>query len=150
MNPRDIFCPNMECPARGQSGKGNIHVHSQEEKRYFCNVCQQTFTTTKGTIFYRLRTDPQMVMWVLVLLAYGCPIQAIVKAFGLDERTVRDWHERAGKHCQSVHEYFVENSQQDLGQVQADEIKVKTQKGTYWMVLAMVVSTRLWWVVWFA
>jgi len=134
----------MECPARGQSGKGNIHVHSQAEKRYLCDVCQQTFTTTKGTIFYRLRTDPQMVMWVIVLLAYGCPIQAIVKAFGLDERTVRDWHERAGKHCQGVHEHFVENSQQDLGQVQADEIKVKTQKGTYWMALAMAVSTRLW------
>lgn len=32
-----------------------------------------------------------MVRWVIVLLAYGYPIQAIVKAFELDERTVRDW-----------------------------------------------------------
>jgi hypothetical protein len=39
---------------------------------------------------------------------------------------------------------MVENSQQDLQQVQADEIKVKTQKGTYWMALAMAVRTRLW------
>jgi hypothetical protein len=83
-------------------------------------------------------------MYVVVLLAYGCPVQAIVKAFGLDERTVSDWHERAGRHCQSVHEHMVENSQQDLQQVQADEIKVKTQKGTYWMALAMAVRTRLW------
>lgn len=144
MNPREIFCPNMGCPARGQIGKGNLHVHSQKDKRYYCEVCGQTFTTSKGTIFYRLHTDPQILMWVVDLLAYGCPIQAIVKAFGLDERTVSSWHERAGKHCRSVHEHLVENSQQDLQQVQADEIKVKALKGTYWMALAMAIGTRLW------
>jgi len=42
-----------------------------------------TFTTSKGTIFYRLRSDPQIVIWVIILMAYGCPVQAIVKAFGL-------------------------------------------------------------------
>ena len=108
MNPNDIFCPNIDCPARGQIGKRNISVHSQKEKRYICNVCQQTFTTTKGTIYYRLRTEPKTVMQVVGLLAYGCPIQAIVHAFEIDERTVRDWWERAGKHCQKVHEHKVE------------------------------------------
>ena len=144
MNPQALFCPNMDCPARGQVGKGNIHTHSLKDKRCMCDVCEQTFATTRGTIFYRLRSDPQLVMWVIVLLAYGCPIQAIVKAFGLDERTVCDWHRRAGQHCQQVHEYLVESRQQDLEQVQADEIKVKTQKGTFWMALAIWVSTRLW------
>ena len=144
MNPHEVFCPNMECPARGQIGKGNIHVHSQKDKRYGCDVCQGTFTTSKGTIFYRLRHDPQTVLCVIILLAYGCPVQAIVKAFGLDERTVSDWQKRAGKHCQRIHEHMVEKSQQDLQQVQADEIKVKTQFGTYWMALAMAVPTRLW------
>jgi len=141
---QELFCPNIACPARGQVGKGNIHVHSQKDKRGICDVCEQTFTTTTGTIFYRLRSDPQLVMWVIVLLAYGCPIQAIVKAFGLDERTVSDWQARAGQHCQQVHEHLVENSQHDLQQVQADEIKVKIQKGTIWMALAIWVPTRLW------
>jgi len=144
MNPQEIFCPNMACPARGQIGKGNIHIHSQKDKRCTCDVCEGTFTTSKGTIFYRLRHDPKIVMWVIILLAYGCPLQAIVKAFDLDERTVRDWHERAGKQCQSIHEHIVEKSQQDLQQVQADEIKVKTVMGSYWMALAMAVPTRLW------
>lgn len=144
MNPQELFCPNMNCPARGQVGKGNIHTHSLKEKRCICDVCKQTFTTTRGTIFYRLRSDPQLVMWVIVLLAYGCPIQAIVKAFRLDERTVCDWHRRAGQHCQQVHEHLVESSQHDLEQVQADEIKVKTQRGTFWMALAIWVPTRLW------
>ena len=144
MNPQELFCPNMDCPARGQVGKGNIHTHSLKEKRCICEVCGQTFTTTAGTIFYRLRHAPELVIQVITLLAYGCPIQAIVKAFGLDERTVCDWHRRAGQHCQQVHEQLVESSQQDLEQVQADEIKVKTQKGTFWMALAMQVRTRLW------
>jgi transposase-like protein len=144
MNPQKLFCPNMDCAARGQVGKGNIHAHSLKDKRCICDVCNRTFATTAGTIFYRLRSDPQLVMWVIVLLAYGCPIQAIVKAFGLDERTVCDWHRRAGQHCQSVHEHLVENSRHDLEQVQADEIKVKTQKGTIWMALAIWVPTRLW------
>ena len=39
MNPQEIFCPNIDCPARGQIGKGNIHVHSQKDKRYICEVC---------------------------------------------------------------------------------------------------------------
>ena len=83
-------------------------------------------------------------MCVIVLLAYGCHIQAIVKTFGLDERTVCDWQKRAGKHCQEAHEHLVENEQHDLQQVQADEIKVKTQKGTIWMALAIWVLTRRW------
>lgn len=43
-----------------------------------------------------------------MLLAYGCPLQAIVKAFDLDERTVCEWQKRAGLHCQQVHEHLVE------------------------------------------
>ncbi len=144
MNPQEIFCPNIDCPARGQKGQGNIGVHGQKEQRYICDVCKQTFSASKGTIFYRLRTAPEIVLQVITLMAYGCPIQAIVHAFGLDERTVQDWWNRAGKHCQRVHEHKVEQAKIDLGQVQADEIKVKTFLGTVWMALAIMVSTRLW------
>lgn len=43
-----------------------------------------------------------------------------------------------------MHAHLVEGSQHDLKQAQADEIKVKTQKGTFWMALAIWVPTRLW------
>ena len=144
MNPESVFCPNIECPARGQQAKGNIGVHSQAEERYICDECNQTFSATKGTIFYRLRTDAATVMIVIVLLCYGCPIQAIVKAFGFDERTVKSWWERAGAHCEAVHEHVIEAEQLDLQQVQADEIKAKLQGRSVWMAMAMMVGTRLW------
>lgn len=144
MNLEKIFCPNLACPARGQCGRGNISVHSHKEKRCYCEVCDQTFSVSKGTIFYRLKTEPMTVLLVLTLLAYGCPVQAIVVAFGFDERTVKGWWQRAGQHCQAVHTHLVGPSQLDLQQVQADEIKVKTQGGTIWMALAMMVPSRLW------
>lgn len=144
MNLETIFCPNLDCPARGQCGRDNISIHSVKEKRCYCNVCEQTFSVTKGSIFYRLKTDPMTVLLVLTLLAYGCPVQAIVAAFGFDERTVKEWWRRAGRHCQAVHEHLIGGSQLDLQQVQADEIKVKTQGGVIWMAMAMMVSSRLW------
>ena len=144
MNSAELFCPNLACPARGAVGKGNIGVHSQPKRRYICHVCKQTFSANKGTLFYRLRTDPKTVLLVIALLVYGCPIQAIVQVFGLDERTVRNWWQRAGQHCQAFHERLVENHQLDLGQIQADEIKAKTQRGPIWVAMAMMVSTRHW------
>jgi transposase-like protein len=144
MNPPQIFCPNLDCPARGQVGAGNISVHSQQEQRYGCDVCQTTFAAKKGTIFYRLKHEAQLVIIVLTLLAHGCPRQAIVAAYGLDERTVKSWWQRAGEHCQRVHEHQVGQSELDLKQVQGDELKVKLQGQMMWLAMAMMVSTRLW------
>jgi IS1 family transposase len=83
------------------------------------------------------------VVLVVTLLAHGCPVQAIVAAFGFDERTVADWWARSGRQGQAVQEYLVEQPR-DLGQVQADELRVKKQGGIVWMALAMMVKTRLW------
>jgi transposase-like protein len=143
MDPQTIFCPNPGCPARGKVGAGNISVHSLKERRYKCHVCGKTFAETKRTVFYRLRTAKEIVVIVLTLLAHGCPVQAIVAAFKLDERTVVGWQERAGKHCEQVHQHLVEEPR-DLGQVQADEIRVKKQGDIIWMAIALQVQTRLW------
>ena len=67
----------------------------------------------------------------------------MVAALGGDERTVADWWARAGRQGQAVHEYLVEQPR-DLGQVQADELRVKKQGGMVWMALAMRIKTRVW------
>ena len=66
------------------------------------------------------------------------PVQAIVRAFELDERTVKSWHERAGEPSEAVHEHLIEESELDLQQVQADEIKAKLQGRSVWMAMAIV------------
>lgn len=143
MNPQDIFCPNLECPAKGQRGQGNIGIHSQKERRYICRVCRKTFSERKGTAFYWLHSPVELVTVVITLLAYGCPLQAIVVAFHLDERTVLNWQARAGQQCEQVHEQLVQQPR-DLGQVQLDELRVKKQGGIVWLACALQVSTRLW------
>jgi transposase-like protein len=67
----------------------------------------------------------------------------MVFAFGLDDRTIRNWEQRAGHHSAQVHQHLVQRPR-DLGQVQADEIRVKMQKVVVWLAMAMQVSTRLW------
>ena len=143
MNPTTVFCPNLACPARGQVGQGNVRIHSRKDQRFLCTACHKTFAATKGTVFSRLRTAAETVSLIITLLAHGCPLQAIVAAFGFNERTVAAWGRRAGCQGQAVQEHLVEQPR-DLGQVQADEIRVKKQGGIVWMALAMMVSTRLW------
>jgi transposase-like protein len=143
MDPTSTFCPNLDCPARGQTGQGNIGIHSRRDQRFRCRQCRKTFAATHGTAFYRLRTPAETVTLVVTLIARGCPLQAIVVAFGFDERTVADWLIRTGRQSQAVHEHLVQTPRA-LGQVQADEIRVKKQGSIVWMALAMTVSTRLW------
>src|SRR5919201_524674 len=143
MEPTPTFCPKRNCPARGQTGQGNIGIHSRKEQRFICHECQKTFSARKGTVFYRLRTSAETVIIIVTLLAHGCPVQAIVAAFGFDERTIAAWWARSGRQGQAVHEYLVEQPR-DLGQVQADELRVKKQGGIVWMALAMMVKPRLW------
>jgi hypothetical protein len=109
-----------------------------------------------------------VVTTVLTLLSHGCPLQAIVAAFALDERTVASWQQRAGAQCQRVHRPVVQAGQVDLQQVQAAEIYVKTcvppqpagaapgaapppaaparaaGTGRVWQAMAMAVPSRLW------
>jgi transposase-like protein/IS1 family transposase len=144
MHPQPTFCPNPDCASRGKIGEGNLRPHDTLRNRWKCRTCNKTFSGRKGTPFYQLKTDPKIVIWVVALLAYGCPVQAIVAAFGLDERTVTTWQKRAGEHCQQVHQSRVQTPQ-NLQQVQADEIRVRCQKRLIvWLAMAICVPTRLW------
>src|SRR5712675_2143411 len=109
------FCPNLECKSRGQIGQGNIVSHGRKRPRYKCKTCRKTFSATTGTALEGLRKPAKLIVIVVILLAYGCPIQAIVHAFGLDERTVANWRDRAGAQCERVHQAVVEQGELDLG-----------------------------------
>jgi hypothetical protein len=125
-------------------GEGNIIIHARKRQRYRCKVCKQTFSERRGTMFEGLRKPTELIVIVVTLLSYGCPVQAIVHAFRLDERTVASWRDRAGAHGEQVHQALVETGKLDLVHVQADEIRVRGRNMIAWMGLAMMVSTRLW------
>jgi transposase-like protein len=143
MDPTTVGCPNLACPASGQTGQGNIGIHSRRSKRFICTQGRKTCTATKGTVFYRLRTSAETVTLVVTLMAHGCPRQAIVVACGDDARTVAEWLTRAGHQGPAVQAYLVEQPR-DLGPVHADEIRVKQHGGIVWMALAMMSRPRVW------
>ena len=144
MNPQEQFCHNQQCWAYGRAGEGHIKIHSQQERRYQCKRCNDTFSATKGTALYRAHKPADAVETVVTLLSHGCPLQAIVAAFGWDERTVRRYQQQAGAQCQRVHEHLVEAGQVELGQVQADELRVRVVGGVVWLATALAVGSRLW------
>src|SRR2546426_5735436 len=144
MDASKQFCPNGTCSARGQIGQGNIAIHDRKRQRYRCKTCKRTFSARRGTMLEGLRKPSELIVIVVTLLAFGCPVQAIVQAFGLDERTVASWRDRAGEQCQRVHQAIVEQGRLDVVHVQADEIRVKARGMVVWMGLALMVSTRLW------
>ena len=131
-------CPNEACGASYPIG-----VHSHVERRYRCYACGRTFAETVGTPLSGLTHPTWLVVLVLTLLAYGCPIPAIVAACALDERTVAAWQQKAGLHAKQIQEQVVCQGQVELGQVQGDELSVKTQSGSVWMATAMCVFSRL-------
>lgn len=139
MRPEEVVCPNSDCGASGRIG-----VHSHKERRYICHGCKRTFADTTGTLLYRLKQPLDLVLIVLTLLAYGCPIGALKAAFGLDERTIASWQRKAGQHAKQVQLHLVCQGSVDLGQVQADELYTKTQAGSVWIATALSVFSRLW------
>jgi hypothetical protein len=48
MDPQGQFCHNPDCSDRGQSGLGNIRIHSRKEQRYCCSACGRTFVAAFG------------------------------------------------------------------------------------------------------
>lgn len=144
MDPQERFCHNERCWAYARAGEGHIVIHSQKERRYRCKRCAKTFSETKGTPLYRVHKPHELVVTVVTLLAYGCPVQAIVAAFSLDERTIARWQLMSGHQCRRVHEHLVQAGGVLLAHVQADELRVRVVGGVVWLASAISVTSRLW------
>jgi transposase-like protein len=102
MNLQTVFCANRACPDKHQVGKGNIVSHGKARQRCKCKSCGHTFSYRQGTIFAGLRTDVKIVTWVVGLIAWGCPVAAIVAVFEVDERTVADWMHRSAANSNAM------------------------------------------------
>lgn len=142
MNLQTVFCPNPGCHDKYVSGKGNIISHGQKRPRCKCTSCGQTFAYTQGTPFFGLRSEVQEIICVVTLVAYGCPVAAIVAAFGRDERTIARWLQRCGHHAEVFHHQQMQPL--DLQQVQVDELWLRIHQQVMWLAMAIAVRSRLW------
>jgi hypothetical protein len=85
------------------------------------------------------------MLTVVTLLAYGCPVQAVVAAFSLDERTVARWQHESGYQCRRVHEHLVQAGGMLLSlKCRPTNCVSVSVSGVLWLASAISVSSRLW------
>jgi transposase-like protein len=114
-------------------GAGNLVSPGKKRERSTWKTCGRTFGARQGTMVVGLRKPEELIRIVVTLRAYGCPVQALVQARALDERTVARWQERAGAHCQRVPEDQVMAGTLDRQDVHADELRGKGWKRIPWI-----------------
>ena len=117
------FCPNEVCPDYGklQSDRQlnviKFGTTQAGHQRYQCKTCGETFTETKGTLFYRRRTPEAEIIDTLAHIAEGNRISSVVRTTGLKEDTIIDWIREAGKHAEAIEEVLLADYQLTRGQI---------------------------------
>ena len=120
------FCPNEACSDYGKlqkdQSKRNIRKAGKTRRgrqRYLCKSCGQTFTETKGTLFYRRRVRESEIIETLAFLADGVRISSISRAKGYKEDTILSWLREAARHAQQIEEILLSDYKLDRGQLDA-------------------------------
>lgn len=130
--PEGLYCPNPACPLFGQTEAHQLDRHAyygpHRTTQYLCRTCGQTFSETKGTFFYRLRTPRDKVLQALAMVAEHGGIRATGRACGFDKDTIQNWVERAGRHAEEVSAYLLVECH--LSQAQLDALWTFVKKKT--------------------
>jgi transposase-like protein len=120
------FCPNESCPDYGQlaneQSQRNIRKYGKTRngtQRYQCKSCGETFTATRGTLFYRRRTPMKDILESLALVTEGVRISSISRVKGHKEDTILEWLREAAGHVEMVEALLLANYQLERGQLDA-------------------------------
>lgn len=132
--PDGLYCPNPDCALFGIAEGCQLDRHayygSDRRPQYLCRACGKTFSETKGTFFYRLRTPKEKVLNALAMVAENGGIRATGRAMGVDKDTVQSWVERAGKHVEEVTAYLTVSCRLSEAQLDALWTFVKKKSPT--------------------
>ena len=144
------ICLNPTCSLHGSVESSHIirygfyRTTAGKRRRYRCVRCGQTFSTTKGTPYYRLQHRRTTFDTVVTLRVEGVSLSAIARVERLAWNTVARWLERAGAVCRRFsHGRTTGFAVEEL---QADEIRSFTggKRRPTWVFAAIEVGSRLW------
>ena len=120
------FCPNTACPDYGKLQAGQTYRTIRKFgktkrgiQRYQCKTCSETFTETRGTIFFRKRTPEHEILETLALLAEGSRISSLSRAKGLKEDTILEWLREAAQHAEHLEDVLMRDFKVKRGQLDA-------------------------------
>jgi transposase-like protein len=120
------FCPNTACPDYGKLQAGQTYRTIRKFgktkrgiQRYQCKTCSETFTETRGTIFFRKRTPEHEILETLALLAEGSRISSLSRAKGFKEDTILEWLREAAQHAEHLEDVLMRDFKVKRGQLDA-------------------------------
>lgn len=118
------FCPNEKCAKyqklEDNPAKANIIKAGKTKagvQRYECKTCHQTFTETKGTLFYRKQTAADQILETLALLAEGNRVSSLTRVKGIKEDTILAWMREAAEHSDIVSDALLKDFRIKRGQL---------------------------------
>ena len=142
LNPACSLHRNVE--SRRTIRYGFYRTAAGKRRRYRCLGCGQTFSSTKGTLYYRLQHRRTTFDAVVTLRVEGVSLSAIARTERLAWNTVARWLERAASVCR----HFSDGRTTGFvaTELQADEIRSFTGGKTRptWVFAAIEVWSRLW------
>ncbi len=122
---------------------GFYRTRAGKRRRYRCAGCGETFSTTKGTPYYRLQHRRTTFDTVVTLRVEGVSLSAIARVERLAWNTVARWLERAASVCR--HFSHGRTTGFVATELQADEIRSFTGGKTRptWVFAAIEVWSRV-------
>ena len=90
-------CPNPACDYYKRMNRGNIsaiasYLTQSGRRRVFrCSRCEGSFSETRDTVFFDLRTSEEKVMMALKMLLVRVELTAICFVLGVTEETLIEW-----------------------------------------------------------
>ncbi len=147
---KKLSCLNPKCSLHGNVGSRSIirygfyRTTAGKRRRYRCVGCGKTFSSTKGTPYYRLQHRRATFDTVVTLRVEGVSLSAISRVKGLAWNTVARWLERAAAVCRRFNHGRIAGF--TVEELQADEIRSFTGGKTRptWIFAAIEVWSRLW------
>ena len=122
----DQPCPNSECARFKLINRDNVSAISTDltasgKRRIFCcRDCHTTFSETRDTVFFDLRTPEEQVIMALKMLLVRVDLAGISFVLGVTEETVLEWLRRAALKAQEINTHLLREL--PVTQVQLDEM----------------------------
>lgn len=130
-------CPNEECISHGQINQGNIisigtyKTKSGKRRIFRCKTCYNTFSETRDTAFFDLKTEEEKVMMALKMILVKVDITGIAFVLDVKEDTILFWLDRAYKKANEINKALLKEL--SVTRVELDEmwsfVRRKTNNG---------------------
>ena len=119
-------CPNPTCSHSRLFNRGNVRAiatyltQSGKRRIFLCSACGKTFSETRDTVFFDLRTPEEKVMMALKMLLVKVALSDIGFVLGVTEETVLEWLRRAAHKAHEINAHLFRDL--PVTQVQLDEM----------------------------